>query len=347
MKMKLSIVIAFALTGQFASCNKNPPTFTWLQDSFSPHGIPHLEVDFHDGQDADVVNLKKFNPFVRQAEEKGNIDGCIFTGYLRNESDVYVTLTGGCPFSKTFDITMRSQRTLSFMFQVREGSTKALPSVFETRGLIYDEAVQPPATNHTFKNPTPTNSLTLKVELNFDSAFHSKFGDDAYNAARRVATHAANMYQWASLNTKLTWAISNVWSIQEHYEANNEWLDWLGATYNNPDVNSNVYLSYNYDEFGVVGLAYIGTLCSATKYRTATTEYLLDDLTAAQIMAHEVGHNTGMDHDFNGSAGSPRYDSQGRICTNIHSIMDYNQAYYDKWSTCSNEDFANSDHSCL
>ncbi len=55
---------------------------------------------------------------------------------------------------------MRSERTVDFMFQVREGSSKALPSVFEKKGLIYDQAIQPPTTNHTFKNPPPSNALT-------------------------------------------------------------------------------------------------------------------------------------------------------------------------------------------
>jgi len=55
---------------------------------------------------------------------------------------------------------MRSQRTADFMFQVVEGSSKALPSVFEKKGLIYDQAIQPPTTNHTFKNPPPSNALT-------------------------------------------------------------------------------------------------------------------------------------------------------------------------------------------
>ena len=66
--------------------------------------------------------------------------------------------------------------------------------------------------------------FSLKVELNFDSAFKTKFGDDAYNAARRVATHAENMFQWSSLTTKLTWSISQVWSIKEHFEASSAWL---------------------------------------------------------------------------------------------------------------------------
>ena len=44
-----------------------------------------------------------------------------------------------------------------------------------------------------------------------------------------------------------------------------------------------------------------------------------------QIMAHEIGHNLGMDHDFNGNAGVLRVDSKGANCTNIGGVMDYNQ----------------------
>ena len=42
-------------------------------------------------------------------------------------------------------------------------------------------------------------------------------------------------------------------------------------------------------------------------------------------MAHEIGHNLNMNHDFTGSAGTPRYDSQGNLCTNTGGVMDYYQ----------------------
>ena len=63
-------------------------------------------------------------------------------------------------------------------------------------------------------------------------------------------------------------------------------------------------------------------------------------------MAHEVGHNTGMNHDFNGAPGNTRYDSQGRTCTNIGGVMDY-YGVVNRWSTCSNEDFRGTSHGCL
>ena len=65
-----------------------------------------------------------------------------------------------------------------------------------------------------------------------------------------------------------------------------------------------------------------------------------------QMLAHEIGHNAGMKHDFEQSRRNIRYDSLGKRCTDIGSIMDYFQKRT-KWSTCSNEDFQESYHGCL
>jgi len=66
------------------------PTFSWLEDRFSASGVPLLAIDFHDGKPNDVAVLTQFNP--------------IFNGHLRDEDKVHVTLTGGCPFDKNFDV---------------------------------------------------------------------------------------------------------------------------------------------------------------------------------------------------------------------------------------------------
>jgi hypothetical protein len=39
-------------------------------------------------------------------EQEESIDKCIFNGHLRDEPTVYVTLTGGCPFDKDFNVRM-------------------------------------------------------------------------------------------------------------------------------------------------------------------------------------------------------------------------------------------------
>ena len=85
------------------------PTFSWLNDESSPTGVPLLSIDFHDGVGADVAILKQINPIPRRPNEKEeDIDRCIFDGFLKNEDKVYVTLTGGCPFEDTFQVTQSS-----------------------------------------------------------------------------------------------------------------------------------------------------------------------------------------------------------------------------------------------
>ena len=60
-------------------------------------------------------------------------------------------------------------------------------------------------------------------------------------------------------------------------------------------------------------------------------------------MAHELGHNLGMKHDFIGDCreGQPKTiarDSKGVTCTDNGGMMDYYQVV-NKWTTCSVENF--------
>jgi hypothetical protein len=43
----------------------------------------------------------RYNPFQEESNDK---DICIFNGFLRDEPDVYVTMSGGCPFSNSFEV---------------------------------------------------------------------------------------------------------------------------------------------------------------------------------------------------------------------------------------------------
>ncbi len=89
----------------FISCKSidRNPTFTWLKDTSSA-GVPLLQIDFHDGGNEDVAVLSPFNPIPQgPTEHSEDIDPCIYQGYLKNEKDVHVTLTG-CPQTKSFQV---------------------------------------------------------------------------------------------------------------------------------------------------------------------------------------------------------------------------------------------------
>jgi len=81
------------------------PSFDWLETKSSASGVPLLKVHFPDGNRADYIHLKQFNPIPKQPNERlEDVDPCIFEGFLENEPDVYAVLTGGCPLNSSFEV---------------------------------------------------------------------------------------------------------------------------------------------------------------------------------------------------------------------------------------------------
>ena len=100
----LSFVLLLASVA--ACCASGVPTFSWLQ---SPQ--PVLKITYPNGQ-SDIAILKNFNPIpVQSYEREEDVDTCIYDGYLANESDVYVTLTG-CAHTDTFNVSCISSRKI-------------------------------------------------------------------------------------------------------------------------------------------------------------------------------------------------------------------------------------------
>jgi hypothetical protein len=95
---------------------KGSPTFTWLEER-SEDGIPLLEVHFTNNKDddedveevegdsSDLAVLSRYNPIpVELDESRSPVDQCIFKGFLLNEPNAQVALTGGCPGDNSFDV---------------------------------------------------------------------------------------------------------------------------------------------------------------------------------------------------------------------------------------------------
>ena len=88
---------------------ESTPTFTWLNER-SPTGIPLLEIKFPDTGEIDVAVLNRYNPIPVEIDEtRSEVDECIFKGFLKNELNAQVALTGGCPGDKSFDVIINCQ----------------------------------------------------------------------------------------------------------------------------------------------------------------------------------------------------------------------------------------------
>ena len=89
-----------------------------------------MSINFHDGQPNDVAILKQFNPIAKSLNEREeDVDNCIFDGFLKNEEKVYVTLTGGCPFEESFDVSKDLKNILQDMTALRSTKPEAIHQI--------------------------------------------------------------------------------------------------------------------------------------------------------------------------------------------------------------------------
>lgn len=93
-----------------------------------------------------------------------------------------------------------------------------------------------------------------------------------------------------------------------------------------------MYMGYETDLWGTIGIAYGSAVCdhpNGNHYKQSINEWRPTLAAAGQLIAHEMGHNLGMRHDF-----SPQHEAMG---CNGQGIMSYGNPP-NKWSPCSKAD---------
>ena len=82
------------------------------------------------------------------------------------------------------------------------------------------------------------------------------------------------------------------------------------------------------------GSSYIGTACSSNvQYRCQLDMWQFNPSITASVVAHEIGHNIGMQHDFHASHQGAGCDKTGIMSSGVAASRPL------QWSTCSRADF--------
>merc|ERR1712223_1487261 len=103
-----------------------------------------------------------------------------------------------------------------------------------------------------------------------------------------------------------------------------------------------VYLGHDTSGDWMQGIAALGTACNdqswARPRKLSINEYQESKAYFGGLIAHEIGHNLGMRHDFDKVHGGSGKPNSGGECEQINSYMCYVNSRT-KWSECSKKDF--------
>jgi len=286
------------------------------------------------------------------------VDGeiTVLSGHLKDDESISVAVSVE---EHQLEITMHSPHDDSHSMYIVNLESGATEVVDMPTDIIFDKPMEVPGSdyNETYevsgrrgrnieRRFVPAKGYDLRVAVFYDDAFRNFAGSDAAANTKLtgIFNHIKTIYTQFSVSG-VSGAVkpslksinyrSGTWTADSSLRTVSmisNGLQW--------DVDEHVYVTYQNSASGIVGMAWVGTTCSIYQfYRSNINEWFRTDTIAAQIIAHEIGHNLGMYHDFGSSTSVPRYYN-GQACTNIGGYMDYTTSPT-RWSPCSVGDFTN------
>merc|ERR1712001_75178 len=363
--MKLFAVlslIAVVSAAQLSNVHWEPlETFFTLVEERSSNRSPTVKVTFSDGY-TDTLVLSRYHS--SEEDRITGVEECHFIGHLEKEVDACVAMTG-CVGSEDVDLTILSTHAIgSSMFRwAKDGKVEIIESPFEngnSRGKMLlredeeddgwvhdgDEMINPPMEqaekviesmcSGTSCSSIPATNL-LQIRVGYDDGFLAKVGGTsaAENYIKSTMPHIQASYCHKSLGTKIH--VQRIGDIK-HYSGRTltateaklvEMWDTTKTDLNGADLM--VYLGYESNYVGTVGIAWGKVVCETTgdQYKSSINEWRKTHAEAGQLIAHEMGHNLGMAHDFTKAHKAAGCDGTG--------IMSYGDPP-NQWSTCSVKD---------
>jgi hypothetical protein len=326
---------------------KGKISFTKIEER-SSNGSPSVKVNFVDGS-SDFLVLSRYE----------GLDGH-FIGHLANEKTACVAMVN---HPEHTELTIMSDRTVgSTMYKwAKNGEVELIPEVFSNgetdmvmarEGEGDDEQIANEEEEANLfdieDNMTAAEAATvpttakLQVQVVYDKSIKEKLGDEAaviayWNAA---APHLQARYCHATLGTQIkVERIGNFEYFDQKIVASGDDLGVVNSNAVQVIGSADLVVYMANDEaslWGTIGIAWSPVICSGSSsngWKTSINEWRPQSVSFGGLLAHEIGHNLGMAHDFDDKHGG---DSSA--CNQDNHIMSYGSSKY-KWSTCSKADF--------
>lgn len=345
------------------------PVFTW--DHTGDARPIKLNIDFKDGQPKEVAHLYP------ELDDDGVEDLHLLVGSLTVVEKTAQISVIGKPNTVDFDVTMTSDRHPGGFFEVKNGKTLEVTDDecgHDGPDVVTNNTGSPNPTHQAHSaNQAVPSSFVLKLSLHYDNAFLQHAAENSHSKAKTLVREmltAIKPFFSSGLPSSVTLKYTSISHVNENLQLGNgqagnkvRYAD--GKISGDSSAHLIHHFTYHQVQNGVGftgGIALVrrprnqGGACdkstAITQFQKASwRDHRTDKIQTEMTFRHEIGHQLGMAHDFEGSSRGQSWATCRKVgrtsCCNIDTIMDYYQPHKRKWSQCSKQDFRAVSYSCM